>query len=1159
MKGSGGVPPGLIAPNRTIAALSLHVPRPLPLRWAVWPWGLLYVSLALAFLFPAPLLSALGLEPIMATADHVHTFLLFGAPVILTLHLLVLLVGFWNVSVGCALHYRPAQAVEAASHVLVTPQPHKGRAVLLPLQRGEPDTATEAFVPPKHIDPDPNASEGRLHFHYQDRRYEYLPGRQVFVRRAFCHRMTFGQYRRLDGHSASEAALDCLRELYGHNHLRIPIPTFRRLLQEHMLAPFFVFQMFCVVLWCLGEYWHYSLFTGVMLVLFECAMVAQRLRSLQELRAMEAPVVPVVVYRHARWGTIPSDQLVPGDVLLITRNVHGESLPCDLLLLEGQCVVTEALLTGEAVPLMKESIERTDAEEVLDLKAHRRHVLFAGTKLLTSTASSRPRFPGLPSDGCVGVVLRTGYETAQGKLIRTIVHTADRVSANSKEAFLFIGVLLCFAVVAAGYVLHRGLADPKRSRYKIWLDCSLILTSVVPPELPLELSLAVNTSLIALHKLGVFCTEPFRIPFAGALDTCCFDKTGTLTDDTMTLRGVAGLPTGVQGVPLEAQYVLAGCHALVHVDGTTLGDSMEKAGLAGVGWAARTTDVVQALHSAEALHIHQRFPFNSTLKRMSSLVITQRDDKFALAKGAPEVMRGLFTAVPPDYDRTALALMHDGYRVIALGCKSLPRAVRPAALKAMRREEAEAGLTFAGFAVFECPIKAGTPQAVAALRGASHRVLMITGDNELTAWHVAAATGMARGPPAFLRWGDAGAYWVDQNEALLPPTAAGHALCVSGGPLASALQADPAWLRTVLPRAVVFARCSPDQKEFLLTELKGRGCTTLMCGDGTNDMGALRQAHVGVALLTTTVEYVDMGPGPEAPPRTGGGPQPRSRRSKNATRPAGRRTEEPAGWDTASNGLAPVVRLGDASIASPFTSKNPSILCTVDIIRMGRCTLVTTLQMYKILAVNCLVSAYGMSVLMLDGVKFGDTQMMVNGVLLAVCFLFISRSKPLEELAPLRPESRVFSPYILLSIFGQFAVNLWALITVVELVHRQDPGLRGQAVDLDAKFSPTLMNTAVFLITSLSSVVTFGNNYQGWPWMSSLHQNRLLFGALASMGLLVALLLAEVSPALNQYMELVPLPEGPLRPALARTMALNAAGVVAWEQALRFAFQRTPH
>lgn len=79
------------------------------------------------------------------------------------------------------------------------------------------------------------------------------------------------------------------------------------------------------------------------------------------------------------------------------------------------------------------------------------------------------------------------------------------------------------------------------------------------------------------------------------------------------------------------------------------------------------------------------------------------------------------------------------------------------------REEAEAGLTFAGFAVFECPIKAGTPQAVAALRGASHRVLMITGDNELTAWHVAAATGMARGPPAFLRWGDAGAYWVDQN------------------------------------------------------------------------------------------------------------------------------------------------------------------------------------------------------------------------------------------------------------------------------------------------------------------------------------------------------------------------------------------------------------
>ena len=99
----------------------------------------------------------------------------------------------------------------------------------------------------------------------------------------------------------------------------IPIPASGALFAEHATAPFFVFQIFCVALWCLDKYWYYSLFTLFMLIMFEFTVVWQRVRTLTEFRSMSIEPYPIQCYRDGKWVKVQTDELLPGDVVSLGK------------------------------------------------------------------------------------------------------------------------------------------------------------------------------------------------------------------------------------------------------------------------------------------------------------------------------------------------------------------------------------------------------------------------------------------------------------------------------------------------------------------------------------------------------------------------------------------------------------------------------------------------------------------------------------------------------------------------------------------------------------------------------------------------------------------------------------------------------------------------
>lgn len=186
-----------------------------------------------------------------------------------------------------------------------------------------------------------------------------------------------------------------------------------------------------------------------------------------------------------------------------------------------------------------------------------------------------------PDQGAIAYVLLTGFDTEKGKLARAVVFNNENMGLKNTEAFLLLAILLVLSMVASGQVLYLGLQDLTRDRQKLFLRCIMIITSVVPPELPMIMNISINYSMQYLRKKKIFCTEPVRIPLAGRIDVCAFDKTGTLTTDQLVVEGVCQDYKSLEKVGFSQmaetnKVILAGCHTLVVHNGELLGDPIEK-------------------------------------------------------------------------------------------------------------------------------------------------------------------------------------------------------------------------------------------------------------------------------------------------------------------------------------------------------------------------------------------------------------------------------------------------------------------------------------------------------------------------------------------------------------------------------------------------------
>ncbi|KAK9302311.1 hypothetical protein QLX08_005724 [Tetragonisca angustula] len=807
----------------------------------------------------------------------------------------------------------------------------------------------------------------------------------------------------------------CLRRIvYGSNEIIVPVQSIGVLLLLEVLNPFYIFQVFTLCVWFAEGYLYYTVAIVCMSLFGIISSIIQTRKNQINLRGTVASTETVRVYRNSKVAeNIPSNDLVPGDVIELPK--HQATIVCDAVLLTGQCILNESMLTGESVPVTKTPLP---SHHVLyDSKDCSHHTMYSGTTIIqTRSYNGRP---------VLARVIRTGFRTSKGSLVAAILYPPPADFKFDQDSYKFIGILAVIATCGFIYTIvtkaSRGITAGD-----IAIKALDIITIVIPPALPAAMTVGKLYAQVRLKRAQIYCINNRVINVSGSINCVCFDKTGTLTEDGLDMWGIVPCTNGILG---EAERTISKlndhplfegmlvCHSLTLIDSALCGDPLDVKMFESTGWILeefnnkhsdkydliastimkppKNNNFTQNMNKISEIGIVQQYQFSSSLQRMSVIIRVLGSDTFkAYTKGSPEMIFSLSKpeTIPKDIMICLKHYTEQGYRVIAMGRTELPENTKK--ITKLPRDAVEQNLEFLGLIIMENRLKSPTIPVIKELKTADIHVLMITGDNIQTAVSVAKECGILSPqeyvidvtvvmeenklqPEIYFNAQEMSPKLSLNNRKLNIPNLkdiernidnTNYRFALTGQSWQLLREYYPDIVAKICVRGAIFARMTSDQKQQLVLELMQLGYYVAMCGDGANDCGALRAAHAGISLSEA-----------------------------------------------------------ESSVASPFTSKVPDITCVPKVIREGRAALVTSFGIFKFMVTYSLTEFLSVIILYSIDSNLTDLEFLFIDICLIVNFAsFFGKTQAYEKQLVKKPPMTS-----LLSFTSIFSLSVHMLIMTI--------------------------------------------------------------------------------------------------------------------------------